>query len=74
MTPSEKFYANVRKVMIDKNIKRATLANRMGVTYKALNAYFTNKSAPTLSTILQFCKALKTPIEKLMEGVDKCDQ
>ncbi len=60
-----KFIANARK---EQNLTQEQLAEKLGITYKAVSKWECGKGLPDASIMLELCKILKITVNDLLSG------
>ena len=60
-----KFIATVRK---EQNLTQAELAEKLGITYKAVSKWECGKGLPDASIMLDLCKILHITVNDLLSG------
>lgn len=57
----------IKEVLFEKGISQTWLAKKLGVDFKTVNAYVTNKYQPSLIRLLQIATILEIDIKELLK-------
>ena len=56
----------IKEVLNEKGIKQTWLAEKLGKSFKMVNAYACNRSQPSLETLFQIAELLNVDVKELL--------